>query len=94
MSKALRERLAEAICDAMNMNRVGRLEIEAADAVLSVLSTLEEGGWKLVPVEATEDMVLAAVRFRAVFERPNIHDSAGLYREMLAAAPVLKDTKP
>lgn len=54
------------------------------DAVLSVLSTLAEDGWKLVPVEATPEM-LDAVWSSRTFQMRGASD----YRELVAAAPAL-----
>lgn len=47
------EVMAEAICEATNMNRVSRFELEAANAALTAL---EASGVRLVPVELTDTM--------------------------------------
>lgn len=92
MSKreTLIEAMAEAICDAMNMNRVGRLELDAGAAALSAL---EAAGVRLVPVEATEEMVERGDgRMRAWIPMPTYKGEYSqvlqdAYRAMLAASP-------
>ena len=73
------EVMAEAICDAMNMNRVGRLELDAATAALAAL---EAAGVRLMPAEATEEMLAHG----------EMDSTAGchmdeIWRSMLAASP-------
>lgn len=88
--EALVEVMAEAICDAMNMNRVGRLELDAATAALAAL---EAAGVRLVPVEATEEM-LEHGRDEGVIRLAERWKAAELYRVLLSASPYNAKDKP
>lgn len=78
------EVMAEAICEATNMNRVGRLELEAATAALTAL---EASGVRLVPDKPTEHMERQMVDLRAIQDNQGWKDTVDIYRTGVAASP-------
>lgn len=86
--EALVELMAEAICDATNMNRVGRTEIEAANAALLAL---EAAGVRLAPDQPTAEMLEHAFGSINYTEPSPSEDAERVYSAMLSASPYAKD---
>lgn len=82
------EVMAEAICDAMNMNRVGRLELDAATAALAAL---EAAGVRLVPVEAVNAALSLIQEIEADEDMSAVCYYARTLKPLLAASPYAKD---
>jgi hypothetical protein len=75
----------------------GSCEREILDALDGLGRGDEPGGFKLVPVEPTEEMRLAGVKTDLMQDRLTIQDyeyHACVYRAMLAAAPKPPEPKP
>jgi hypothetical protein len=94
MSK-LREALARAITGAESGDRRPSEERQADAALSALRQWLDENGLVVVPREATEEMLEAAVRSRPTALKPTIGDTIACeYRAAVAAAPDPLGEKP
>jgi len=86
MSGTLREMLMQQSWQEI----MGGQDLVTVDAALATFREwLKQNGLVVVPREATHDQMTHAMLFRSVNERPpHVYDTAGVYRTMIAAAPV------
>jgi DNA-binding transcriptional LysR family regulator len=69
-------------------DRDGEIVLTVDDALSALRQWLADEGLVVVPGEATEEQIKEAMLFRSLNERPpHVHNTAGLYRAMLSAAP-------
>jgi hypothetical protein len=91
----LREALARAITGAESGDRRPSEERQADAALSALRQWLDENGLVVVPREATEEMLEAAVRSRPTALKPTIGDTIACeYRAAVAAAPDPLGEKP
>lgn len=67
----------------MHQDVVDRINDAVASSMTAHIAALEAAGWALMPVEPTEEMVVAGCRHE------NMGDMAGRYKAMLAVRPRL-----
>lgn len=89
MTRDEAERLLQVLHDCYRSPAMGAREAyaEARAAVLAAMTRATPEGWKLVPVEPTDEMINAAYRFWPNPENPGTSLLEGYYAAMLAAAP-------
>ena len=86
-----REKLEALMLNAMSENHSGNAQ-EALRIIDDILAALEAAGVRLVPVEATEEMLGSGDAWATGDTILDAHDSAAkIWRSMLAASPYAKE---
>lgn len=67
----------------------------AQAALEAALQPAVGGGWKMVPVEPTEEMQIAGFQaWEATCFRSDVSQGDDIYKAMLAASPAIQEQKP